>query len=89
MSRKVGLVLFLVSMFLLGTSTWAPEYELLDVQKSYAPIETDNGNGTWDFALDGTHRNDNKQGVSTLICINESQLFLLFSLAVSLSQVFR
>ncbi|HJM66084.1 MAG TPA: hypothetical protein QF555_00870 [Candidatus Thalassarchaeaceae archaeon] len=56
MSRKVGLVLFLVSMFLLGTSTWTPEYESLDFQKSYAPIEIDNGNGTWtiQYQDDGT-----------------------------------
>ena len=74
MSKKVGLVLFLVFIFLSGSSSWTPEYELLEVQKSFAPIETDNGNGTWtiEYQEDGSGgfsdasiRSDNPTEVDT------------------------
>ena len=47
MSKKNSLALFLVLVIISSTSYWTPENELREIREFYAPVEIDNGNGTW------------------------------------------
>ena len=47
MFKKSGLVFFLVLIFISSTLSWTPAHGLDEIQDYYAPLEIDNGNGTW------------------------------------------
>ncbi len=47
MSKKNGLAFFLVLVIISSTSFWTPESRLTEISEFYAPVEIDNGNGTW------------------------------------------
>ncbi len=47
MSKKNSLALFLVLVIISSTSSWTSWNALEDFREFYAPVEIDNGNGTW------------------------------------------